>query len=204
MSFKKTLCKIQNSVVQFPCIRPDDVDFYLDAHLSKHHPSGRRELSIRTSIYVQKLWTILGCIRPDVSTTHPDAFQCSISKNDFFPKHGYGKTAVTVRTTWLFRPDAILDKASRTEDVQPSERQTPWSGRSSLNMEIVCSRSTTVWTLGQHHPDATLFRKDFQANSESRLHSCPFEHPQLLSRCRLGKSYQTRFRFSVAYKWTPP
>jgi hypothetical protein len=106
--------------------------------------------------------------------------------------------------TWLFRPDAILDKASRTEDVQPSERQTPWSGRSSLNMEIVCSRSTTVWTLGQHHPDATLFRKDFQANSESRLHSCPFEHPQLLSRCRLGKSYQTRFRFSVAYKWTPP
>jgi hypothetical protein len=58
---------------------------------------------------------------------------------DFFPKQRYGKTAATVRTTWLFHPDAILDKASRAEDVQPSGLQTPWSGISGLNMEIVCS-----------------------------------------------------------------
>jgi len=36
---------------------------------------------------------------------------------DFFPKHRYGKKAATVLTTWLFRPDAIIDKASRAEDV---------------------------------------------------------------------------------------
>jgi hypothetical protein len=83
---------------------------------------------------------------------------------DFFPKHRYGTTAATLRTTWLFCPDIILDKASRAEEVQPSEGQTPWSGRSGLNMEIVCSRSATVRTLRQHRPNAALFRKEFQAN----------------------------------------
>jgi len=86
---------------------------------------------------------------------------------DFFLKHRYGKIVATVRMTWLFRPDTILDKASRAEEVQPSGSQTPWSGRSGLNMEIVCSRSATVQTLGQHRPDAALFRKEFQANLES-------------------------------------
>jgi hypothetical protein len=77
-------------------------------------------------------------------------------------------------------PDAILDKASRAEEVQSSGRQTPWSGRSGLNMKIACSRSATIRTLGQHCPDAALFRKEFQANLESRLHSCLSERPQLL------------------------
>jgi hypothetical protein len=58
---------------------------------------------------------------------------------NFFPKHKYRKTAATVQTMWLFRPDAILDKASRTEDFEPSGRQTPWSGHLSLNMKIACS-----------------------------------------------------------------
>jgi hypothetical protein len=106
---------------------------------------------------------------------------------DFFPKHRYGKTAATVRTTWLFRLDAILDKASRAEDVPSSEGHTPWSGHSGLNMEIACSWSTTARTLGQHRPNAALFKKEFQANLESRLHSCPSGRPQLPSRRRLGK-----------------
>jgi hypothetical protein len=193
---------MQNSIVQFPCIRLDDVVFRLKAHLSKHHPSGRRELSVKTSLCLQKLWTVLGCIRPDVSATRPDfsatrpdAFQCSTSKMIFFPKHKYGKTAATVRTTWLFRPDAILDKASCVEDVQPSGHQTPWFGRSGLNMEITCSRSTTIRTLGQHCPDAALFRKEFQANLKSRLYNCSSGRPQLPSERRLGKYYHTRFKF---------
>jgi hypothetical protein len=48
MSFKKTLCKIQNSVVQFPCIRPNDVEFRPGIHMSKHHPSKWQDLSVRT------------------------------------------------------------------------------------------------------------------------------------------------------------
>jgi len=34
------------------------------------------------------------------------------------------------------RPQAILDKASRVEKVQPSGSQTPWSGHSDLIMEM--------------------------------------------------------------------
>jgi hypothetical protein len=181
ISLKKTLCKIQNNTVQFPCIRPDDVVFRPDAHLSRHHLFGRRELFVRTPLCVQNLRTVLGCIRPNVLATCTGAFQCS--------------TATTIWTTWLFCPDAILDKASRAEDVQLSGRQTPWSGRLGLNMEITCSRSATVQTLGQHRLDMALFRKEFQANLESRLHSCPSGRPQLLSGRRLGKSYQTPFRF---------
>jgi hypothetical protein len=58
------------------------------------------------------------------------------------------------------RPDAILGKASLAEDVQPSRHKSTLSGRSDLIMEVVCSKSAIVWTLGQHHPDAALFRKE--------------------------------------------
>jgi hypothetical protein len=81
---------------------------------------------------------------------------------NFFPKHRYGKTAATVRTMWLFRPDAILDKASHAEEVQLFWLQTPLSERSGLHMEIVYSRSATVRKVGQHHPDAALFKKGYQ------------------------------------------
>jgi hypothetical protein len=64
--------------------------------------------------------------------------------------------------SWLFCPNAILDKVSRVEDVQPSGRQSTLSERLGLNMEIACSRSATVWTLGLHRSDATLFRKEYQ------------------------------------------
>lgn len=55
----------------------------------------------------------------------------------------------------VFHPDAILDKASRAEDIQSSRR-------SDLIVEIACSRSATVRTLGQHHPNPALFKKEFQ------------------------------------------
>lgn len=111
----------------------------------------------------------------------------------FLSKHRYEKTAVTVRITWLFRPDTILEKASSAEYVQPFGHQTSWSKRSSLNMKIAYSWSATFLTLGQHRPDVALFKKEFQANLESRSHSCPSE-------CRLRNSNQMRIWFSVAYK----
>jgi hypothetical protein len=81
------------------------------------------------------------------------------------------------------RLDDVLHKASRAYKVQPSGRQFSWSGRSSiiygncvhqfnrpdislqgldaksLIMVIMCSRSATVRTLGQHHLDAALLWK---------------------------------------------
>jgi hypothetical protein len=166
----------------------------------KHHLSGWRELSVRTPNYVQMLWTIPSCILPDISATCPDAFQCSTSKQISFQNTDMGRQLQTIWTTWLFRPGAILDKASRAEDVQPSRCQTPLSGRSGLNMKIACSRSAIIRTLGQHCSNAALFRKEYSANLESQLHSCLSRRPQLPSGCHLGKSYQSRFWFSVAYK----
>jgi len=45
-----------------PCIRPGDVIFRLDAQLSKHHSSRRRELSVQTFLCVENLWIVPGCI----------------------------------------------------------------------------------------------------------------------------------------------
>jgi hypothetical protein len=89
--------------------------------LVKQHPFERRELSVRTPFYVQKLATVLGCILPN----------------------------------------AILDKASRVEDVQPSGLQSTLFGCSVLIMEIACIKSANVRMLGQHRPDAALFKKEF-------------------------------------------
>jgi hypothetical protein len=85
-------------LVQFPCIRPDNVVFRPDTHLSSIIRLEDEKFLSRPSICVQKLRTVLGCICPDVSATRPDAFQCSTSKTDFFPKHRYGKIAATIRT----------------------------------------------------------------------------------------------------------
>jgi hypothetical protein len=81
------------------------------------------------------------------------------------------------------RSDDVFHKASRAYKVQPSWRQSSWSRRSSiiygncvhqfncpdislqgsysqsLITVITCSRSATVWTLGQHRPDAALLWK---------------------------------------------
>jgi hypothetical protein len=168
------------------------------------HPYGRCGIPSRHSfVKASSVWTTR-TFCPDVplcleasncSRLHPSRRLSNTSRrlsmfdklNDFFPKHRYGKTAATVRKTWLFRLDAILDKASRAEEVQPSRRQTPWFGCSGLNMKIACSKSATVRTLRQHRPNTALFKKEFQGNLKSRLHSCPFRRPQLPSGRRLGK-----------------
>jgi hypothetical protein len=56
------------------CIRPNDVIFRPNAQLSEPHPSGRRELSVQTFLYVENLRTVPTCIRPNFSTTRPDDF----------------------------------------------------------------------------------------------------------------------------------
>jgi hypothetical protein len=120
------------------------------------HPSRRCVFpSGCSSVKASSVW-MMRFFRPDVHLC-PEASNCSRLHSsgrlshtsrrlsvfdklkDFFPKHRHGKTAATVRTTWLFCPDAILDKASRAEDVQPSGHQTLCCGHSSLNMEIACS-----------------------------------------------------------------
>jgi len=86
---------------------------------------------------------------------------------DFFRRHRYGKTGATVWTTGLHRPDAILDKASSAEDIQPTGHQSTLSGRSNLIMKIAYSKSGTVRTLEQHRQDAALFKKEYQRISKA-------------------------------------
>jgi hypothetical protein len=57
----------------------------------KHHPFGRWELFIPTSLCVQKLRTIPGCICSDVSVTRLDAFRCLTSKGISFQNTNMGR-----------------------------------------------------------------------------------------------------------------
>jgi hypothetical protein len=89
--FLEDSAQIPSKSNQIPCIRPDDMIFRLDAQLSKHHSSGRRELSFRTFLYVEKLRTAPGCILPDVSATRQDAFQCLKRKKILFQNTNMGR-----------------------------------------------------------------------------------------------------------------
>jgi len=160
-------------------LQEDFVQDFKQCSLVPLHPSRRLEIpSGRSSVKASSVRT-MRTFRLDVLLC-PEASNCSRlhpseclnntfgrlsvfdKSKDLFSKDKYGKTAAIVQTTWLFHPNAILDKASCAEDVQPS-------GRSSLNMEIAYNLSAIVRTLGQHRLDTALFRKEFQTNLESRL-----------------------------------
>jgi len=105
----------------------------------KHHPSGRRELPVRTFPCVEKLRTAPACIRPDVSTARPDN-KCSTKLPNFFPKHRYEKIAATVRTRSSIR-QVSHSKSSRSDASQhgPDARAS--------DMEIACIKSTVRTTI---------------------------------------------------------
>jgi hypothetical protein len=109
-------------------------------------------------------------------------------KSDFLLRHRYEKTVASVRMSGLHHPDAILDKASRGEELQPSGRQGNTVQTPVLIMEFTCSRSATVQTLGQHCLDAALIWYCVKCVMESRLYSCSSGHFQLPSEHRLEKS----------------
>jgi len=138
------------------------------------HPSGWRELSVRTPICIQKLWTVIGCIRPDVSATRPDALQCSTSKMISFQNTDmerqlqlFGRCSVPVRMLSLIRqvihktfnhsnvrlhcPDAhALIWKLRATEVQPSgspiqERIFSDFGKSIAQLSVRMP-SATFWT----------------------------------------------------------
>jgi hypothetical protein len=116
--------------IQFPVSRPNDhlskvpavrtmchtvrTPFYL-----KHHPSGRRKLSVRTFHYVEKFRTASACIRPDVSTALPDDSQCSTSFRISFQSTVMGRSLQPSKRRG-FPPDALIHKASIVIQIQTS------------------------------------------------------------------------------------
>jgi hypothetical protein len=89
--FLEDSAQIPSQKNRIPCIRSDDVIFRPNVQLSKHYPSGRRELSIWTFLCVEKLQTILSCIRPDISATRLEAVQCSTSYGISFQNTDMGR-----------------------------------------------------------------------------------------------------------------
>jgi hypothetical protein len=164
------------------------VIFCSDAQMSKHHPSGQRELSVWTFLCVEKLRTVSSYIHPGVSATRLDPVQCFFPAMGFLSKTQIWEDSYNRQDDVSSHPDAILDKASGAYKVQSSECQSSLFGRSSfiygncvhqfnrldvslhgpdtpsLDMEIECS----------HHPDARVtpsgrgsFRERISANLES-------------------------------------
>jgi hypothetical protein len=124
------------------------------------------------------------CFSASVRTTwlyRPDAIQCLTSIRVSASRHSYGKMAATVRTMCDPVRTMFSIRQECAYQVQPSGRQSSWSGRSSfiygncmhrfnrpdvilsgpdaqsLHMVMTCSRSATVWTIGHHRPDAALY-----------------------------------------------
>jgi hypothetical protein len=152
--FKKILWRIQDSEVQIPCIHPDDMVFHPDARQTSNiRPDDENFLSRLPSVsrsfqlfQVASVWTSQQHVRTPFSVRQVKWFP--------FQKQIWEDSCN--------RPDAILDKASRAENVPPFWHQSALSRSSVLIIEIACSRSETVRTLGQHRPETALFRKEFQ------------------------------------------
>jgi hypothetical protein len=95
-------------------------------------------IPVRTFLCVEKLQTVLACIRSDDS-------QCSIKLQDFFPKHRYGKIAATIQTTWIpVRTRSSIRQVSQFKSRCPDASRHGPDARVS-NIEIACIKST-VWT----------------------------------------------------------
>jgi hypothetical protein len=89
--------------------------------------------------------SVPACIRPDDSAARPDACQYS-TKLQILSKIKYGKSAATVRTTWIpVRTRFSLRQESQFKYNRPDVRST--------NMEIA-DLTSTVWTPAYHGPDA--------------------------------------------------
>jgi hypothetical protein len=121
------------------------VSYRPHSHQTKASSIRTTWIPVQTFLYVEKLRTALACIRPDDSAARPDDSRCSIKLQDFFPKHKYGKIAVTVRTTWIpvwmrssirqvsqfksRRSDASHHGQDARASDQPFGRPSSWSGR---------------------------------------------------------------------------
>jgi len=101
----------------------------------KQHPSRWPCYSVRTPIKVQKLRTVQGYIRSDVSATRPNTIQCSTRKRISFSDTDMGRQlqpsgrqVYTVRTLSLMRQD-VEKICNRSDDRStPSGCQSPYYG----------------------------------------------------------------------------
>jgi hypothetical protein len=145
---------IQSQRKRISCILPYDVIFRPDAQLSKHHPSGWWELSVRTFFYVENLRTVPACICPDFSATRPNDISVRQIER-FLSKTQIWEDNCNRLDDVYSRLDILLHKASRAYKVQPSRRQSSLSGCLSFMYE------NCVHQL--NHPNTSLYGPDTQS-----------------------------------------
>jgi hypothetical protein len=89
---KSSGCYLEfEKILALQCIRSNNVLYCPNVQLSKHLPSGWRELYARTFLCVEKLRTVSACIHPNVLVAHPDATQCLISYEISFQNTDMGR-----------------------------------------------------------------------------------------------------------------
>jgi hypothetical protein len=120
------------------------VDSRPDAHLPKHHPSGRHGFPSEPPSESRAL---------NYSSLHPSGCFSSPSERlsvfdqalGFLSKHRYEKITTTVQTTWIpIQTRSSIKQVSQFKSRRPDASQHGSEARVS-NMEIACIRST-VWT----------------------------------------------------------
>jgi hypothetical protein len=155
MSFKKTRCRIQIS--RFSSLASVQTTWYsVRMLISQQHPSGRRELSVRMPINVQKLRIVRVCICSDVIANRPDALQSS---------RRFQCSSETVRTMWLYRPDSI--QCLTSIGVSASRHSY---GKTAATFRTMCDPVRTMSSIRQvvhtkfNRPDVSLHGPDDQAS----------------------------------------
>jgi len=159
-----------------------------------HHPFGRRELSVRTFLYIEKLWTAQTCIHPDVSAALPDDSWCSTSFR-FLSRTQLWEVRCNRPDDVDSLLDTLIHKASIAFKSKHLDGSPLGSDTCASDMEIVCIRSTVltttplvrtrealvwkllaakvrpsgrqstnVWPIGHHRLDVAQIWKEFQRN----------------------------------------
>jgi hypothetical protein len=136
--FQKTLHCEKDRRFQIPCqpsgrrvipsgrpsvhcsIRPDNVSYCPDARqTSIIRPD---DVSFRPDPPLYREASVPACIRPDLSASHPDVHQGSISFR-FFPSLDMGRLIHRL-DDMVSRPDALIHKARIAIQISPSGRQS--------------------------------------------------------------------------------
>jgi len=113
---------------------------------------------------------------------------------DFFPKHSYGKIAVTVRTTWiLVRTRSSIRQVSYSKSRCPDASQHGPDARAS-NMEIACIRSTVWTTIHLVRTREALVRKLLAAEVRPSRR----QDTTIQTRFKTGKNFSKIFRKTIA------
>jgi hypothetical protein len=115
----------------------------------QQHSSGRRDLLVQTTSMSKSFETVQGCIRPDVMANRPNALQSSRRSKC---------SSASVRTTWLYRLDAIQCLTS----IRVSDSRHSYGNTAAIVRTMFSIRQDVHTKFNR--PDGSLHGPDDQAS----------------------------------------